>query len=192
MSARSSSEYRRSSLTSPTPKEPFLSKRTPTRGRCRRRPQPAMAEDLEPWNMGFRLVRCDDSRRRPGRCVKRPCVITSLTTSSGGTYSHGAPGVPREQARRMARRGSRAVGLVLLTALCCSCGGGGSSPPPAQTPASVAPAPAPPATPQPPTPVSQPNRAPIVANPITPFPRGIGGHVFSFDFTQGGTTFADP
>ena len=25
-----------------------------------------------------------------------------------------------------------------------------------------------------------------------PFPRGIGGHAFSYDFTQGGTTFADP
>jgi len=31
-----------------------------------------------------------------------------------------------------------------------------------------------------------------VANPIVPFPRGIGGHAFSYDFTQGGTTFADP
>src|SRR6185436_5840428 len=94
----------------------------------------------------------------------------------------------------VARREDRAASLVLLAVLCCGCGGGGgesaSSPPPVPTPPPVSNTP--PAPPPPPSSAAPPNRTPIVANPIVPFPHGIGGHAFSYDFTQGGTTFADP
>jgi cytochrome c peroxidase len=89
----------------------------------------------------------------------------------------------------MASMEARAVG-VLFTVLLSSCGGGGGSAPPAQTPAPVA-VPPPAATPPPSTPTAPANREPIVANAIQD-QRGIGGHAFSYDFTQGGTTFADP
>lgn len=85
----------------------------------------------------------------------------------------------------MARTRTRAASGVLIAAvLCAACGGGGSgSNPSVPSP----PSPSPPAPPPP----TGPNRAPIVST-ANPNPAASEGHAFSYDATQGGTTFSDP
>jgi Putative Ig domain len=69
---------------------------------------------------------------------------------------------------------------IFLAAICAACGGGGGGGSP----------PAPAAPPPPPPPPPAPNVSPVVSSPI-PDARAVNKHFFSYDVTQGGTTFSD-